>query len=137
MPYRFSTRSESNLTGVHPDLVAVARRALELSPCDFTVVEGVRSIERQLELVAKGASKTKNSKHLLQPGGFSHAIDLYPYWGGTVHTEDSRENLKHLDEIAEAFKEAARELGVKITWGGDWRWKDQGHFQIEVPKDGA
>lgn len=130
--FRFSKRSLGNFSGVHPALVQVAHRALELSPCDFTVTEGLRTKERQRELVAKGASKTTNSYHLCQSDGYGHAIDLYPYWGGSVHTEDSRQNLAHFDDIAAAFKAAAAEIGVEITWGGDWRWKDQGHFQLET-----
>jgi hypothetical protein len=27
--------------------------------------------------------------------------------------------------------QAAKELGVKITWGGDWKFVDKPHFQIE------
>ena len=131
--FRFSKRSLGNLQGVHPSLVHVAHKALALSECDFTVTEGLRSTARQRELVAKGASRTMRSYHLAQADGYGHAIDVYPYWGGKLHTEDSKENLRHYAEIARAFKSAATELGVKITWGGDWKsLVDHPHFQIET-----
>ena len=57
MTYHLSQRSSLNLTGVHPDLVKVVMRALEISPLDFTVIEGLRTIKRQQELFASGASK--------------------------------------------------------------------------------
>jgi len=129
--FRFSKRSLGNLQGVHPALVQVAHKALALSECDFTVTEGLRSTARQRELVAKGASRTMNSQHICQNDGYGHAIDVYPYWGGKLHTEDSRENLAKYDEIAEAFKAAAAELEVGIVWGGDWKsFVDHPHFEL-------
>jgi len=129
--FRFSKRSLGNLQGVHPSLVHVAHKALALSECDFTVTEGLRSTARQRELVAKGASRTMNSQHLCQNDGYGHAIDVYPYWGGKLHTEDSRENLAKYDEIAEAFKAAAAELEIGIIWGGDWKsFVDHPHFEL-------
>ena len=77
--FHFSRRSERNLIGVHPDLVKVARRALQLTEVDFTVIEGRRTRSRQRELVASGASQTMNSRHLT-----GHAIDIAPYIGGTI-----------------------------------------------------
>ncbi len=72
--FRFSQRSENNLKGVNPALVQVVRRALELSIVDFGVTEGLRTVERQKELVAKGASQTMNSRHIT-----GHAIDVFAY----------------------------------------------------------
>ena len=129
--FRFSKRSLGNLQGVHPALVQVAHRALALSTCDFTVTEGLRTRERQKELVAKGASRTMNSQHLCQNDGYGHAIDVYPYWNGKLHTEDSRENLAKYDDIAAAFKAAAAELEIGIVWGGDWKsFVDHPHFEL-------
>ena len=129
--FRFSKRSLGNLQGVHPALVQVAHKALALSECDFTVTEGLRTRERQKELVAKGASRTMNSQHLCQNDGYGHAIDVYPYWGGRLHTEDSRENLAKYDDIAAAFKAAAAELEIGIIWGGDWKsFVDHPHFEL-------
>lgn len=128
MAYRLSQRSEKALIGVHPDLVACVRRALELTTQDFTVVEGLRSLERQRELVAKGASKTLKGRHLKQPDGYGHAVDLYPYYNRSVQTEAPYERFY---DISRAMKQAAGELGVAITWGGDWKnaW-DTPHYEL-------
>ncbi len=119
-------RSTKNLKGVHPKLVDVVKRALELSPVDFTVIEGVRNPERQKELFAQGFTKTLNSKHFINPRtGFGHAVDIVPLpvnWN----------NPKPFSLVADAMKKAADELGVKITWGGDFKtFKDLPHYQLE------
>ena len=123
--YKFSKRSEQSLQGVHPDLVAVIRRALALTEVDFMVTEGVRSLERQRQLYTKKASQTMNSMHLPQSDGFAHAVDLAA-WVGEVRWDWP---LYH--RIADAVKAAARELNVPIEWGGDWKsFKDGPHFQL-------
>jgi peptidoglycan L-alanyl-D-glutamate endopeptidase CwlK len=116
-------RSTDNLKGVHPDLVRVVRRALELSPVDFTVIEGLRTKERQAELLKQGFTRTMNSRHII-----GQAVDIVPLpvdWN----------NPKPFGVVAEAMKKAAAELGVKITWGGDFKsFIDMPHYQIEVKK---
>ncbi|AAT69479.1 endolysin [Alphaproteobacteria phage PhiJL001] len=98
---------------------------------DFTVLEGVRSLARQKQLVARGASKTMNSRHLpkVPKGGgepVAHAVDLGAYVDGEVRWDWP---LYH--KIAKAVKQAARELNVPIEWGGDWRtFKDGPHWQL-------
>lgn len=125
MAFRFSKRSEQNLQGVHPDLVAVVRKALSISFVDFMVTEGVRTPERQRKLVKKGASQTLNSLHLPQADGYAHAVDLAA-WVGEVRWDWP---LYH--KIADAMKLAASELGIPIEWGGDWSTlKDGPHFQL-------
>jgi len=113
-----SNRSLSNLEGVHPDLVGVVKRAICLTSQDFTVIEGMRSLVRQEQLVASGASQTMNSRHLT-----GHAVDLVPYpvsWDWPLFYP-----------IADAMKLAAEELNVDLEWGGDWRtFKDGPHFQL-------
>ena len=120
-------RSEKNLVGVHPDLVRVVRRAAEISAVDFTVIEGVRTEARQRQLVAKGASQTMRSRHI--PRGtpaLGHAVDLAAKVGGTI-----RWDWPLYERIAVAVKQAAREVGVPIEWGGDWRsFKDGPHYQL-------
>ena len=118
--FRFSTRSLKALEGVHPALVAVAHRALELSPVDFVVTEGLRTLERQKELKAAGASRTLNSRHIT-----GHAIDVAA-WVGEI-----RWDWPLYTQIAEAFKQAASELNVAIVWGGDWEsFRDGPHFEL-------
>ena len=96
-------------------------------PFDITVLEGIRTLERQKELVAAGASKTMNSKHLT-----GDAVDLAPYpidWNDT----------KRFNQMAEVMLNAAHELGVKVVWGGNWsenvndpkgKFVDCPHFQL-------
>ena len=127
--YKLGERSLKRLEGVHPDLVLVVKRAIERTTIDFTVVEGVRSLEQQKQNVAKGVSQTMNSKHLLQKDGFAHAVDLAPLVDGKIPWDD----WNAFKQVAEAMKMSAVELNVRLTWGGDWKTlKDGPHFQIEV-----
>jgi peptidoglycan L-alanyl-D-glutamate endopeptidase CwlK len=109
-----SSRSRERLRGVNPELADTVKRALELSPIDFGVTEGIRSVERQKELVARGLSQTMNSKHLT-----GNAVDLVAYLSGRVCWE-----MSAYDELADAMKQAAKETGVSIRWGGAWQVKD-------------
>ena len=136
--YVLSARSRRNLEGVHPKLVSVVRRALELTDQDFTVVEGLRSLETQKAYVAKGVSKTMKSYHLQQKDGYGHAVDLYPYYNGSVQVEAPFSRYKM---ISDAMMAAAKELGVVVTWGADWNrdgrtsdhsFIDSPHYQIEL-----
>lgn len=123
--FNLSKKSLSKLQGIHPDLVKVVRRAIQISEVDFAVGEGLRSIERQKELVKQGASKTMNSRHLT-----GHAIDLMALSNGKVVWDWP---LYH--KIADAMKRAAREVNVQIEWGGDWKtFKDGPHFQLPFAK---
>lgn len=128
MSFSFSKRSLDNLADVHPDLVNVVTRALQLTEVDFVVTEGLRSKERQAKLFKKGASHTLNSRHLT-----GHAIDLAAL--------DDADNDGDTEvswawplyyKLADAMKAAAKELGVSITWGGDWKGikKDGPHFEL-------
>ena len=118
---RYSQRSLNNLQGIHPDLRRVIDRALQDSPLDFIVIEGLRTIERQRQLVASGASKTLNSRHIT-----GHAVDLAPVINGDVSWDWP---LYH--RLAKHVKAAAAELGVPLQWGGDWRtFKDGPHWEL-------
>lgn len=121
MPYRLGKRSLQRLEGVHPDLVKVVHRAIELSEIDFTVLEGLRTKARQSQLVAAGASQTMNSRHIT-----GHAVDLGALVGGEV-----RWDWPLYRQIATAMKLAASQLDVPIVWGGDWKTlKDGPHFEL-------
>lgn len=123
MTRRYSKRSLSNLKGIHPDLRRVIDRALQESPLDFIVIEGLRTVERQKQLVASGASKTMNSRHLT-----GHAVDLLPIGPNGKAAFD----WPLYDRLAPAVKQAAEKEGVPITWGGDWRtFRDGPHFELD------
>lgn len=129
MTYKLGNKSLQKLEGVHPDLVAVVKRAIEITEQDFLVIEGLRSYERQRELVNKGKSTTMNSRHLT-----GHAVDLGPYPWGADLDEDGIHNGADWDNyypIADAMKDAAQELGIDLEWGGDWKsFKDGPHWQL-------
>ncbi|MFA0097397.1 M15 family metallopeptidase [Vibrio splendidus] len=121
-----SARSETRMLGVHGDLKKVVRRALELSPYDFGITEGLRTAKRQAQLYQEGLSQLdgvrRPSRH--QSG---HAIDFVAYDENNKVTWD----FKYYAAISRAFKQAARELNVAIVWGGDWKsLKDGPHIEL-------
>jgi peptidoglycan LD-endopeptidase CwlK len=121
MSFKLSQKSLDRLSGVHQDLVDVVKRAIEITECDFTVLEGVRSVARQEQLVKAGASQTMKSRHLT-----GHAVDL-----GAMVNNSVRWDWPLYDKISLAMKAAAIEKQVAIEWGGDWRtFKDGPHFQL-------
>jgi peptidoglycan L-alanyl-D-glutamate endopeptidase CwlK len=122
MTFALSTRSEYALQGVNPDLVRVVRRAITLTNVDFVVTEGLRTKERQAELLKAGASKTMNSRHIT-----GHAVDLAPIIAGQI-----RWDWPPFHELARAMKQAAAAEGVAIVWGGSWtRFRDGPHFELD------
>jgi peptidoglycan L-alanyl-D-glutamate endopeptidase CwlK len=102
-------------------LVRVVKKVAAMSPLDFTVLEGLRTIDRQCQLMAAGATKTLNSRHLT-----GHAVDLAPMIGGTIRWDWP---LYH--QLAAVVKDAAKAENVPIQWGGDWRtFKDGPHWEL-------
>jgi hypothetical protein len=119
--FKLSEKSLQRLSGVHPDLQAVVKRAIEITPVDFVVIEGLRTKARQAYLLDAGKSRTMNSYHLT-----GHAVDIAPIIDGKVSWD-----WKYFHPLADAMKQAAEELNVKITWGGSWKtFPDGPHFQI-------
>lgn len=121
MAFSLGNESLKKLNGVHQDLLRVVLRAIQITEVDFKVLEGVRTVARQRQLVAAGKSKTMNSRHLT-----GKAVDLVPLpvdWN----------NLEAFRQVADAMKKAAAELGVSIEWGGDWKtFHDAPHFQLSA-----
>jgi peptidoglycan L-alanyl-D-glutamate endopeptidase CwlK len=115
MSYALGARSRAKLVGVHPRLVAVVERAIQLTTQDFAVTDGLRTLAQQQQLVARGASKTLKSKHLKQADGFGHAVDLVPFIGGAPRWE-----WPPIWAVAQAVDQAATELGVRLVWGAIW-----------------
>lgn len=95
---------------------------MELTEIDFGITEGLRTKERQKQLVAEGKSQTMNSRHLT-----GDAVDVVAYVGSLVSWEWAL-----YEKIAQAFKQAAVELNTPVEWGGDWdTLKDGPHFQLK------
>lgn len=134
MGFKLGKTSLARLQGVDETLVNVVKRAIEISEVDFTVMEGVRTLERQRELYAQGRTApgkivtwTMKSRHIE-----GKAVDLVPYpldWN----------DLEKFNKIKDAMFQAARELDVNLRWGADWdgdgNYREKGeydspHFEI-------
>ena len=123
MGFKLSQRSLNKMIGVNPKLVEVVKLAITKSPLDFSVSEGLRTVERQKELVAQKKSQTMKSRHIV-----GEAVDICVLVDGKANWD-----FENYRKVADVFKECAKELGVKITWGGEWTsLKDGPHFQIEL-----
>jgi peptidoglycan L-alanyl-D-glutamate endopeptidase CwlK len=118
MSYKLGNRSNEKLEGVDAGMQTVVRSAIGRSEQDFSVICGLRTKKEQEALVAKGASQTMKSKHLA-----GYAVDLMAYIDG------GRWELNLYDEIADAMKAAAKEVGVQIRWGAAWHIDDFGAYQ--------
>ena len=110
MKYVFGEKSEANLSGVHPDLVKVVRYALEISDMDFSVHEGLRTVETQAEYFVSGASHKILSRHLT-----GHAVDLYPFIAGKTRTDEGL-----FPTLADAMRLSSVDCQIPIEWGAAW-----------------
>lgn len=118
---KLSEKDEAKLKGVHPDLVKIVNQLAKDTSIPFIVGEGLRSLARQKQLFAQGASKTMKSRHL-----DGHAVDLFPLVDGQPSW-----NWNIYYKFAPLVKEAAKKVGVTVEWGGDWRkFKDGPHWQL-------
>ena len=125
--YQLTERCLERLKDIHPDLVKIVERAIQLTNVEFKVGEGLRTLARQNELMKQGATQTLNSRHLT-----GHAVDLHAYPNGTLSWD-----WKYYYQIEEAMKQAASELGLAsaLEWGGDWKsFKDGPHWQLSWKK---
>lgn len=122
MTYKFSQKSLDKLSTVHPDLQRLFKEAITGSPYDFSITEGVRSLERQKELVEAGKSQTMNSRHLT-----GKAVDIAVFVDGKVTWD-----FKYYKEVADHIKVMAILNDIAIVWGGDWvSFKDGPHFELD------
>lgn len=124
--HKFSKSSMDKLATCHHDLELVMQLALHYSPYDFGVTEGVRTPERQKELLESGKSTTLKSRHLANKDGVSEACDIAVYVDGKITWEPGCYR-----KVAQAVFRASIELGVQIEWGGLWKsFIDGPHFQL-------
>lgn len=132
MTFRLSRNSLAKLEKVNPALVNVVKRAIEITEVDFAVVQGNRTQAEQNALYEQGRTKpgpkvtwTRNSNHI---GG--RAVDLAPFYKGKIEW-DNNGKLGLYPKINEAMQQAAKELGVKIKWGGEWKGTpDRPHWEL-------
>lgn len=126
--FKLSETSIKRLNNVHPDLIKIVHRAIEITSQDFMVLEGARTLAQQKEYFRTGKSKTMKSRHLPSSNycGMSCAVDLVPIVGGKVSWD-----WQYYYPLAEAVKQAAKDINIPIEWGGDWKtFKDGPHFQL-------
>jgi peptidoglycan L-alanyl-D-glutamate endopeptidase CwlK len=127
--YKLGARSLERLESLKPKLADVVKWAIKLTTQDFTVLETLRTLQRQKELLASGATRTLKSKHLMQSDGYCHAVDLGAWNDGAVTW-----GFHDYYEIVQAMDKAATEHGVagNIRWGGIWdrTLGDFGGFKI-------
>jgi len=109
--YKFGKKSKEKLATIHPDLQRICNELIKIM--DVTVLEGVRTKDRQEELVSMGMSKTMNSKHLAQDDNYSHAVDLAPF---PIEWKD-RERFIYMQGMIRGI---AQQLGIEIRSGIDW-----------------
>ncbi len=135
MTFALSQRSLDKLKNVHPDLVRVVKRAIEITEVDFGVLQGARTKEEQAKLYAQGRTVpgyivtwTLDSRHI---GGF--AVDLGAFVDGVYVPGDTPEELELYDKIADAVTGAALDLKIAVKWGvvkKDGQRTDKGHFEL-------
>lgn len=119
-------RSKNNLKGVNQklvDLVNLVAKNIDtdLPNYEFIITEGLRTKEKQKEMVEKGLSQTMNSKHL-----FGNAVDI-----AVVLNKNVTWNFEEYKKVANVFKKYAKILNLNLVWGGDWKTlKDGPHFEI-------
>lgn len=127
MPFRFSNASIEKLKSVHPDLIRVMQRTIEISPVDFKITHGLRTQAEQDALYAQGrttpgkiVTNTRKSRHI---GGF--AVDVAAIVNGAISWD-----MKYYRQITDAAKQASRELNIPIKCGIDWKMKDGPHIEL-------
>ena len=103
---KFGKRSKERLRGVDTKLVNVLNELVKIM--DVTIIEGLRSEQRQEKLLKKGSTKTKFSKHIT-----GKAVDLAPY---PIDWED-RDRFHYMGGMIRGI---AKQLNVPVRWGGDW-----------------
>lgn len=120
--YKFGTKSKEHLATVHPDLQKLFNAAISTSPYDFSITEGVRSLERQKELLEAGKSTTMNSRHLK-----GNAVDIAVFVEGKLTWD-----FKYYKEVSDHIKALSKSMQIPIVWGGDWKsFIDGPHYELD------
>ena len=126
--FKFSSKSLSKINDpkLHPKLKKLLLEAIKTSPIDFTVTETTRTLEKQAYYLKKGTTKTMKSRHIpsVNKSGLCEAVDIAPY-------PIDYKNIKRFVQLSEHIKKVAKELNIKIAYGGDWKsFKDYPHYEL-------
>lgn len=114
----FSSKSQKKLDSCNQDLRLLFNEVIKYQDC--TILEGMRSPERQRELFDSGKSKTLMSNHLTYP---SNAVDVMPY---PIDWEDIARQHCFATEVYNI----AMRLGIKVRWGGNFKnFYDAPHWE--------
>lgn len=151
MAFAFGKRSLDKLKGVDPRLVVLMKESIKYSPVDFAIDYGVRDVAIQQRLYSYGRTVVnpdtgpikgnkfgmqvttrdgvvRKSNHQVKSNGYSAAVDIYPYYDGSMHTNDD----KSLKIIIPHIKAKAKELGIACNFGIDWKNPyDPGHIELK------
>ena len=140
--YVLGEASKEKLKGVHPLLVKLMTEAVKESPYDFRIVQGVRTAEYQNGLYQQGRTKPgkivtncdgyKNkSNHQAKSDGYGYAVDFGIYDPSIKGNIDWKSTNKY-QKVARHIELVAREFGIKVEWGGDWKsLKDNPHIELK------
>ena len=147
--YVLSDASIEKMKGVHPKLIELMKKAISDSPYDFKIVQGLRTAEYQNSLYQQGRTKpgkivtkldgyNRKSNHQAKADGYGHAVDIavcgqYDQNGNYVKCTTDAEMFdnKKLVEISRHVKAVAKEMGLDIVWGGDWKTLyDTPHYEL-------
>jgi len=126
---QFSQRSKDKLATCHNDLQTLFNEVISRDVWDCTVLSGHRDKEEQDTLYEQGRSQLKfpHSKHNTYP---STAVDVAPYFADKPHIRWN--DLEAFEAFGHYVKNVAKELDIKIEWGGDWyTFVDMPHFQLK------
>jgi peptidoglycan L-alanyl-D-glutamate endopeptidase CwlK len=122
MTHIFGLQSKAKLNTVHKSLQDLFYAAIGEAPYDFSITEGLRSLERQKQLFRDGKSKTMNSRHLT-----GNAVDVCIIIDGKASWDFDK-----YVELAEYIKKIAKAVNVPIVWGGDWQsFRDGPHYELD------
>ena len=136
--YKLSKRSLDTMAGVNPNLVKVIKAAINDSPYDFMITQGLRTAKYQNELYQQGRTKKglkvtnadgyiKKSNHQMKIDGYGYAID-FVILNGKVLDWDTESKYQ---AVAKHILEVGHKLGINLEWGGDWKFKDYPHIQLK------
>ena len=147
--YVLSDASIEKMKGVHPKLIELMKKAISDSPYDFKIVQGLRTAEYQNSLYQQGRTKpgkivtkldgyNRKSNHQAKSDGYGHAVDIavcgqYDQNGNYVKCTTDAEMFdnKKLVEISKHIKAVAKDMGLEIVWGGEWKTLyDTPHYEL-------